>query len=75
MCFTYGTWFALRGLAAVEKTYHNCEAVREAVAFLLQTQLVDGGWGESYRSCPDKVVFEIHLFIFFHKSGTLKLSY
>nr|UJH94069.1 2,3-oxidosqualene cyclase 8 [Celastrus orbiculatus] len=54
ICFTYGTWFVLRGLAAAGKTYNNCITVRKAVNFLLQTQREDGGWGESYRSCPEK---------------------
>ncbi|OWM88914.1 hypothetical protein CDL15_Pgr020868 [Punica granatum] len=54
VCFTYGTWFALRGLEAVGKTYNNCEAIRKAVEFLLRTQFEDGGWGESYLSCPKK---------------------
>ncbi|GMH10871.1 hypothetical protein Nepgr_012712 [Nepenthes gracilis] len=55
ICFTYGTWFALRGLAAIGKTYNNSTAIKIAVQFLLKTQLENGGWGESYRSCPDKV--------------------
>ncbi|RVX03763.1 Beta-Amyrin Synthase 1 [Vitis vinifera] len=54
VCFTYGTWFALRGLAAASKTYHNCLAVRKVVDFLLKLQLDDSGWGESYLSCSDK---------------------
>nr|AIK19223.1 triterpene synthase [Eugenia uniflora] len=54
VCFTYGSWFALGGLAAAGKTYSNCAAVRKGVAFLLRTQLQDGGWGESYLSCPKK---------------------
>ena len=59
VCFTYGTWFALRGLAAAGKTYHNCLAVRKAADFLLKLQLDDGGWGESYLSCSDKVSCDI----------------
>ncbi|GMH14346.1 hypothetical protein Nepgr_016187 [Nepenthes gracilis] len=55
ICFTYGTWFALKGLAAVGKTYNNSTAIKRAVHFLLKTQLGNGGWGESYQSCPDKV--------------------
>ncbi|KAK1408583.1 hypothetical protein QVD17_40483 [Tagetes erecta] len=54
VCFTYGTWFGLGGLAAIGKTYENCAAVRKAVHFLLKTQREDGGWGESYRSCTEK---------------------
>ncbi|OWM91376.1 hypothetical protein CDL15_Pgr017294 [Punica granatum] len=52
VCFTYGTWFALVGLAAAGKTYNNCTAICKGVEFLLQNQLGDGGWGESYLSCP-----------------------
>ncbi|KAI9185276.1 hypothetical protein LWI28_005805 [Acer negundo] len=54
VCFTYGTWFALGGLAAAGKTYNNCAIVRKAVEFLLNSQRDNGGWGESYRSCPAK---------------------
>lgn len=57
VCFTYGTWFALGGLAAAGKTYQNCAAVRKGVDFLLNSQRKDGGWGESYLSCPKKVTF------------------
>ncbi|XP_061963036.1 lupeol synthase-like isoform X2 [Populus nigra] len=54
ICFIYGTWFALGGLAAAGKTYSNCLAVRKGVDFLLGSQRDDGGWGESYLSCPKK---------------------
>ncbi|KAF2321470.1 hypothetical protein GH714_000014 [Hevea brasiliensis] len=54
ICFTYGTWFALRALSAVGKTYHNCSAVRKGVNFLLKSQRVDGGWGRKLPSCPKK---------------------
>lgn len=54
ICFIYGTWFALEGLAAAGKTYSNCLAVRKGVDFLLGSQRDDGGWGESYLSCPKK---------------------
>ena len=55
VCYIYGTWFALRGLAAVGKTYTNCAAIRKAVKILLSTQKQDGGWGESYLSFPKQV--------------------
>ncbi|KAK6927765.1 Squalene cyclase, N-terminal [Dillenia turbinata] len=54
VCFTYGTWFALTGLAAAGKTYKTCAAMRGGSDFLLSIQRENGGWGESYLSCPNK---------------------
>ncbi|XP_052300701.1 beta-amyrin synthase 1-like isoform X2 [Citrus sinensis] len=54
ICFTYGTWFAISGLVAAKKTYSNCLAIRKATEFFLKIQCNDGGWGESYHSCPNK---------------------
>ncbi|KAK6268484.1 hypothetical protein QUC31_012644, partial [Theobroma cacao] len=53
VCYTYGTCFALAGLAAVGKTCHNSQIVRKACQFLLSKQQESGGWGESYLSCPN----------------------
>lgn len=55
ICFIYGTWFALRGLAAVGMNWQNNKTVRKGCDFLLSKQLECGGWGESYRSSPEKV--------------------
>ncbi|GLT26415.1 hypothetical protein SLA2020_014820 [Shorea laevis] len=54
VCFIYASWFALRALAATGKTYNNCQVMRKGVKFLLRTQRENGGWGESYKSCPEK---------------------
>uniref|UniRef100_A0A1J3DFQ2 Terpene cyclase/mutase family member n=1 Tax=Noccaea caerulescens TaxID=107243 RepID=A0A1J3DFQ2_NOCCA len=54
VCFIYGTFFAVRGLVAAGKTYKDCEAIRRAVRFLLETQNEEGGWGESYSSCFER---------------------
>ncbi|KAL9459821.1 hypothetical protein AB3S75_003096 [Citrus x aurantiifolia] len=54
VCFIYSTWWAISGLVAAEKTYSNCLPIRKATDFLLNIQCGDGGWGESYLSCPNK---------------------
>ncbi|XP_004309763.1 PREDICTED: beta-amyrin synthase-like isoform X2 [Fragaria vesca subsp. vesca] len=59
VCFTYGTWFALSGLAAAGKTFSTCAAMRNGVSFLLKVQRENGGWGESYLSCPQETY--VHL--------------
>ena len=56
-CFTYGAWFSLGGLASAGKTYNNCLAIRKGVEFLLKLQGDDGGWGESWLSCPKEVTY------------------
>nr|AZS32327.1 oxidosqualene cyclase [Lagerstroemia speciosa] len=55
ICYTYGTWFAVEGLAASGKTYRNSPTLRKACEFLLSKQLPGGGWGESYLSSQNKV--------------------
>ncbi|CAA7409247.1 unnamed protein product [Spirodela intermedia] len=55
VCFTYGTWFGVKGLTAAGRTHENSGAIRRACDFLLSKQLPSGGWGESYLSSQDKV--------------------
>ncbi|KAI9830327.1 MAG: hypothetical protein M1819_005708 [Sarea resinae] len=51
ICFTYAGMFALESLGSVGEVYENSERVRRACQFLLEKQMPDGGWGESYKSC------------------------
>ncbi|XP_031109629.1 cycloartenol synthase-like isoform X4 [Ipomoea triloba] len=59
VCYTYGTWFGIRGLVAGGNTYETCHSIRKACDFLLSKQIPSGGWGESYLSCQDKVYTNI----------------
>ncbi|EOY17082.1 Cycloartenol synthase 1 [Theobroma cacao] len=54
VCFTYGTWFGVKGLVAAGNNFNNCSSIRKACDFLLSKQLPSGGWGESYLSCQNK---------------------
>jgi cycloartenol synthase len=54
ICFTYGTWFGIKGLMSTGSTFETCEALRRAVKFLLSKQMPCGGWGESYLSSQTK---------------------
>jgi cycloartenol synthase len=55
VCFTYGAWFGICGLVAAGVTWNGTCALKRAVQFLLDRQGEDGGWGESYLACQDKV--------------------
>ncbi|KAL4433229.1 hypothetical protein ABPG77_003277 [Micractinium sp. CCAP 211/92] len=59
VCFTYGTWFGCCALASVGEGMANSSHARAACAFLLGKQRADGGWGESYLSCQDKVYSQL----------------
>lgn len=53
VCFTYGTWFGIRGLRAAGAKPHDPAIVR-ACEFLLRIQRDDGGWGEHGDSCRER---------------------
>lgn len=55
ICFTYAGMFALESLASVGETFRNSARVRKGCKFLLDRQMEDGGWGETYRSCETGV--------------------
>ncbi|CAA7018021.1 unnamed protein product [Microthlaspi erraticum] len=55
VCFTYATWFGIKGMLAAGQTYETSLCIRKACDFLLSKQLSCGGWGESYLSCQNKV--------------------
>ncbi|KAF8472029.1 terpenoid cyclases/protein prenyltransferase alpha-alpha toroid [Kalaharituber pfeilii] len=50
ICFTYAAMFAMEALEINGESYDNSPHVRRAVHFLLEKQMTDGGWGESYKS-------------------------
>jgi len=53
VCFTYGTWFGVRGLCAASAPKGD-PALERACAFLYAHQNADGGWGESGTSCAER---------------------
>ncbi|XP_064371490.1 lanosterol synthase-like [Dromaius novaehollandiae] len=58
VCFTYGTWFGLEAFACMQHTYRDgavCREVARACQFLLSKQMADGGWGEDFESCEQRV--------------------
>nr|XP_043624193.1 cycloartenol Synthase-like [Erigeron canadensis] len=59
ICYTYGTWFGIKGLIAAGETYETNDSIRKACSFFLSKQLPSGGWGESYKSCERKVYTNI----------------
>ncbi|KAH9468973.1 hypothetical protein Pst134EA_009496 [Puccinia striiformis f. sp. tritici] len=55
VCFTYATKFGLESLAINQESYENSTRVRKACQFLLDRQMIDGGWSEKFESCSQKV--------------------
>jgi hypothetical protein len=48
ICFTYATMFALEALSLNGETYATSKSARRACDFLVEHQMKDGGWGETY---------------------------
>ena len=69
ICFTYGTFCALQGLAATGQTYQNSARVKLACDWLMTKQMRDGGWGEHYSSC------DVGEYIFHEKSQVVNTSW
>ncbi|XP_028072834.1 cycloartenol synthase 2-like isoform X7 [Camellia sinensis] len=59
VCYTYGTWFGIKGLVSGGRTFQNSYSIRKACDFLLSKQVDSGGWGESCLSCQNKVYTNI----------------
>lgn len=55
VCFTYGTWFGIEGLVAAGESPSDSICIKKAITFLLSKQNPNGGWGESYVACVNKV--------------------
>ncbi|XP_061362058.1 cycloartenol synthase 2-like [Gastrolobium bilobum] len=71
ICYTYGTWFGIKGLIAAGKSYQDSHSIRRACEFLLSKQQLSGGWGESYMSSQNKVYTNLEG----HKSHTVNTSW
>lgn len=54
ICFTYCAMFALESLSSIGETYADSENARKGCQFLIDRQMEDGGWGESYRSSHER---------------------
>uniref|UniRef100_A0A8C2ZMM7 Terpene cyclase/mutase family member n=1 Tax=Cyclopterus lumpus TaxID=8103 RepID=A0A8C2ZMM7_CYCLU len=57
VCFTYGIWFGLEAFACMGHVYEDgdaCVEVQRACRFLLDRQMLDGGWGEDFESCEQR---------------------
>jgi lanosterol synthase len=54
VCFTYCAMFALESLSSIGEIYANSESARKGCQFLIDHQMKDGGWGESYLSSHER---------------------
>ena len=56
-CFCYACWFGVEGLIKCGEP-QDSEIIAKACKYLLQRQRTNGGWGEDFTSCYDKVYAE-----------------
>jgi len=60
VCFCYAAWFAMAAMDAMGETYETSYHMRQGCRFLIEKQLPDGGWGESYLSCVERRYVQNH---------------
>ena len=51
ICFTYAMFLVVEALVPMGQTYQNSRILHRACDFLVGKQRIDGGWGESFKSC------------------------
>lgn len=61
--------FALESLALLGQTYANSKNVRRACTFLIEHQMEDGGWGESFEVRLSFLSFPLFPFLLFFVCG------
>jgi sporulenol synthase len=70
ICYIYGTWAALTGLAAIDMP-QNHTSIQKAIKWLKEIQNMDGGWGESCQSDIQKKYVPLKASTLTHTSWAL----
>ncbi len=60
VCYCYAGWFAMCAMKAMGETYETSYHMKQGCRFLIEKQLPDGGWGESYLSNVEKRYVQNH---------------
>lgn len=55
VCFCYGTWFGIECLVTAGELPEESINIQKALNYLLSKQNPNGGWGESYVACVNKI--------------------
>lgn len=71
VCFTYGCWFGVWGLVAGGEHPRQSPEIRRCCQFLVGKQMIDGGWGETYKSCETLVYHDSERSQVIHTSWAL----